>query len=124
MQDLTTLNPYRAHDLEMSIYRQAGNDKNGMFLIPSAADGADLRVIATTGAGWDHVSVSRDNRCPTWAEMEQIAALCFRDGEAAMQLHVPAIDHVNLHPYCLHWWRPTNGKLPRPPKWMVGPGNR
>lgn len=124
MRDLNTLNRYRAHNMEMTLYGQPGNAENGIFLIPSAADGADLRVLATSGAGWDHVSISRGDRCPTWEEMEQVAALCFKDNEAAMQLHVPAIDHVNYHKFCLHWWRPLDTKLHRPPSWMVGPGNR
>ena len=28
-------------------------------------------VIASDGAGWEHVSVSRRDRCPTWDEMCQ-----------------------------------------------------
>ena len=45
----------------------------------------------------------------------------FWPDEAAMQLHVPASDHINCHPYCLHWWRPIGQEIPRPPSWMVGP---
>jgi hypothetical protein len=66
------------------------------------------------------VSVSRANRCPNWPEMEFIASLFFKDHETAMQLHVPASDHVNNHPYCLHWWRPHNIPIPRPDAIMVG----
>jgi hypothetical protein len=38
--------------------------------------------------------------------MAFVKRLFFRDDETAMQLHVPASDHVNQHPYCLHLWRP------------------
>jgi hypothetical protein len=35
--------------------------------------------------------------------------------ETVMQLHVPAAAHRNLHPYCLHLWRPIGQEIPRPP---------
>lgn len=124
MRDLNTLNHHRQVHIELASYGQAGDSENGVFVIPSAFDGTDLRVIASTGGGWDHVSVSCANRCPTWDEMEQVARLCFADNEAAMQLHVPMGEHINAHPYCLHWWRPQGRKLHRPPGWMVGPGGR
>jgi hypothetical protein len=88
--------------------------------VPSAIDRAELRVIATAGEGWDHVSVSRANRCPNWPEMEQIKRLFFATVETAMQLHVPPSDHISVHPYCLHLWRPHDVEIPRPPSWMVG----
>jgi hypothetical protein len=99
-----------------------GDETCGAFEIPSPIDRAMLRVIASTEGGWDHVSVSRQNRCPNWTEMEHVAALFFRADEAAMQLHVPASDHVNMHPYCLHWWRPQGIAIPRPPAIFVGVG--
>ena len=37
----------------------------------------------------------------------------------AMQLHVPPRDHVNIHPNCLHLWRPQFAMIPRPEAWMV-----
>jgi hypothetical protein len=71
---------------------------------------------------WDHVSVSRSDRCPWWEEMDFIARTFFRPNETAMQLHVPVSDHVNHHPHCLHLWRPTGlKKIPMPPSIMVGP---
>jgi hypothetical protein len=79
-----------------------------------------LRVIASTGEGWDHVSVSLSDRCPTWAEMEFIKRLFFEDDETAFQLHVPPRDHVNNHPFCLHLWRPQTVPIPRPPAILVG----
>ena len=80
-----------------------------------------LRVISSTGEGWDHVSVSLRDRCPTWDELEHVKRLFFRDDEVAMQLHVPPSQHVNVHPYCLHLWRPNDGReIPLPPSIMVG----
>jgi hypothetical protein len=93
-------------------------DDYGAFLIPSPKGGAKLRVIASSGTDdipWEHVSVSLGTRCPTWDEMAFIKSVFWTDGEAVMQLHVPAADHRNLHPYCLHLWRPIGQEIPRPP---------
>ena len=78
-----------------------------------------LRVIASIGGDWDHVSVSLSHRCPTWQEMDYVKRIFFRDDETVMQLHVPPADHVNYHNYCLHMWRPQKDEIPRPPSWMV-----
>lgn len=83
--------------------------------------GARLRVIASDGLGWDHVSVSTRSRCPTWEEMAYIKSLFFRDDETAIEFHVPVSDHINQHPYCLHLWRPNDGReIPRPDAALVG----
>lgn len=96
-------------------------DNDGAYRIPFR--GVALNVISSTGLGWDHVSVSLPNRCPTWEEMEFIRGLFFRDDETVMQLSVPRSDHISLHPYCLHWWRPNDGQtIPRPPNELVGAG--
>ncbi len=120
-----------------------GQGNNGFFIVPCCDH--MLRVQVSDGMGWDHVSVSLPYRCPTWEEMEFIANLFFRDDETAMQLHVPASEHLSYHPYCLHWWRPQSrdearermdywersgepmpsfdlpGPIPRPPAFMVAP---
>lgn len=123
MRNLTELDPYRV-ELAPEIWRKMGTavDYNrkrvGAFIVRH--NEIDLRIIASGGGGWDHVSVSTENRCPTWEEMELIAKLFFNDDEVAMQLHVPKTDHINNHPYTLHWWRPrVNQKIPLPPKHYV-----
>lgn len=92
---------------------------NGSFLIDH--NGVVLVVIAASGGGWDHLSISTKNRCPTWEEMELVARLFFREDEVAMQLHVPFRDHINNFPFCLHWWRPWSSlrKIPLPPRSFV-----
>jgi hypothetical protein len=92
----------------------------GCFVMPSPTDGLPLRIIAATGLGWDHVSVSRVERCPDWYELEHVKRTFFWPHETAMQLHVPPAEHINNHPHCLHLWRPTNVEIPRPPGAMVG----
>ena len=96
-----------------------GDDTCGAFMVPNG-NGQNLRVIAASGMGWDHVSVSLQDRCPTWDEMELVKRLFFKPTETAMQLHVPPSEHVNVHPHCLHLWRPLRGEIPRPPSIMVG----
>lgn len=121
MRNLRLLDRYRISS--MALWGTDGDDKVGRFIVASPLDRGDLRVIATSGEQWDHVSVSRHNRCPNWAEMEHVKRLFFNDDETAMQLHVPTGDHVNYHPYCLHLWRPLHCEIPRPPDNFVGPTN-
>lgn len=91
----------------------------GVFVLPSV-DGMELRIVASACEDWDHVSVSREDRCPDWYEMEQVKRLFFWPHETAMQLHVPPADHINNHNNCLHIWRPQHIEIPRPPSIMVG----
>ena len=124
MVPLTQLDQYRFHDHPKGYGSHddgLGPDRSGAFLVPSLLDRQPLRCIATVGAGWDHVSVSRVDRCPTWEEMDQLHRLFFKPDEVAMQLHLPASDHINYYPFCLHLWRPRSRarRIPLPPKWMV-----
>lgn len=122
MRNLYLLDVYRITDRKALAFCNgwSGDEAHGAFIVPSCIDQQQLRVIASGSEGWDHVSVSRTTRCPNWPEMEQIAQLFFRDDETAMQLHVPTSDHVNNHPFCLHWWRPHDVAIPRPPSILVG----
>jgi len=93
---------------------------NGRFLVAFPdGDGVFLQVVISDGGGWDHVSVSTPHRCPTWAEMEYVRGLFFKETETVMQLSVPRDEHINRHPFCLHWWRPQSVTIPRPPAYMV-----
>lgn len=121
MRLLTLLDTFRDIAWERQIAGGVGDDTGGCFRVKSKIDGGDLRIMASSGMDWDHVSVSRANRCPNWPEMEQVKHLFFRDDETAMQLHVPPIEHINCHPNCLHLWRPHTQEIPRPPSIMVGP---
>jgi len=120
MRKLSDLNCFRIN-LPPVMGGGPGDDFGGAFIVPSNVNKEPLRVIAAVGGGWDHVSVSLENRCPIWMEMEWIKRLFFKDDETAMQLHVPPADHISCHPYCLHLWRPHRSKIPRPPAIMVAP---
>lgn len=91
---------------------------NGAFFIPS--QGLTFKVVCSDGAGWDHVSVSLPDRCPTWDEMCRIKDLFFDEHECVMQLHPPKSEYVNNAVTCLHLWRPQAQAIPRPESWMVG----
>lgn len=106
---------------EKSFYGRRGDSGNGVFMLKSPIDGGLLMIVASNGDGWDHVSVSRSNRCPNWPEMDFIKQTFFKNDECVMQLHVPLSDHLNVHPHCLHLWRPQNIAIPRPPNSMVAP---
>lgn len=111
MRDLHEVDRYRMrHPEVLRRYGSFGDGTCGVFELPSVIDRQTLRVVASAGEGWDHVSVSRQNRCPNWAEMEQVKRLFFKDDETAVQFHVPPSKHINIHPYCLHLWRPNDGR--------------
>lgn len=97
--------------------RNAGNF--GAFTLDYK--GVELRIIASDGAGWEHVSVSLADRCPTWGEMCFIKDAFWDDEDAVVQYHPSKRDYVNHHPYCLHLWRPIDQALPIPSHLMVGP---
>jgi hypothetical protein len=97
-----------------------GDERNGYFIVPLKHQ-QKLRIIASDGLGWEHVSVSRRDRCPTWDEMCQIKALFWDDeDDCVIQYHPPRSEYVNNHPNCLHLWRPIGVLLPMPPSIMVG----
>ena len=117
-------------------YETKPGDDYGAFLIPHAKTGVKLQCLAVSGAvsardlgkeyAWDHVSVSLPNRCPNWIEMDFVRSIFWTDDETVMQLHVPVKEHRNLHPNCLHLWRPLLFPIPRPPNDTVAdlPTNR
>jgi hypothetical protein len=93
-------------------YASATGDCFGAFRLRGMvilASGGDAEVP------WEHVSVSRQDRTPTWGEMAKVKALFWDDIEAVMQLHVPRSQHINTHPRCLHLWRPIGVEIPLPP---------
>ena len=108
---------------ERRILIETMGDDGGMGWIP----GLDIKkperrafVIWSDGGGWDHVSVSWQNRCPTWEEMAKVKQLFFHPEEVCVEFHPAESEYVNMHPYCLHIWRYQQPGMPMPPAWMVG----
>lgn len=109
--------PEEFRDLNMSS-KDDGN--NGAFWIPSPIGNYRLLVLASDGAGWDHVSISLKTRCPNWPEMCQIKDLFFHDHETVVQFHPKKSEYVNNHPYCLHLWRNQTEEHALPPSILTG----
>lgn len=120
MINLLKLNKYRDVSPEIiDLYGHAGDHSCGAFWFPSPIDQKPMRVIASCGEGWDHVSVSRQNRCPNWIEMDRVKRSFFKEHEVCMQLHVAEKDHISVCHNCLHIWRPHDTEIPLPPSIMV-----
>lgn len=64
----------------------------------------------------EHISVTMKNqkRCPTWEEMAAIKDMFFLPEEECVQYHPKHSEYVNLHEFCLHIWRPVDGRLQMP----------
>lgn len=115
MRNLNELNHIRRTDkYVIQHWGWAGDETCGVFMVND-----QMMAVVSTGEGWDHVSISRRDRCPTWEEMEHCKRMFFLPTETAMQLHVPPADHINIHKNVLHLWRPQNAEIPMPPKDFV-----
>jgi len=112
---------YRSpHPLGLS--HQKG-DLFGWFEFRSSPNGPIIRVQAVEAYaeyGFEHVSVSLANRCPTWDEMCKVKDLFWDEEDTVVQFHPPKSEYVNQMKYCLHLWRYTLGEFPRPKKIEVG----
>lgn len=96
-----------------------GDEQNGCFVV-KVKHGQVLRIIASNGMGWEHVSVSRSDRIPTWDEMCQVKAMFWEPEDCVIQYHPPESEYVNNHANCLHLWRPIDVAIPTPPSLLVG----
>lgn len=114
-KNLKHLDQYRVSAEVLGLYGYDTADTDGWMWQINA-----LRVVASWGGGWDHVSVSHPTRIPTWEEMAWVKDLFFLPEETAMQLHPPVSEYVNNHSRCLHIWKPQQQSIPLPPTWMVG----
>lgn len=81
-----------------------------------------LFCIASSGMGWEHVSVSVEQakRCPVWDEMCAVKDLFWDEEDCVVQYHPPKSDYVSNHPFVLHLWRPVGVDMIRPPAILVG----
>lgn len=111
-------NKYRIRTGELASDDSFENE--GAFLIKSLKLKQPLLAIASNGMGWEHVSVSLSNRCPTWGEMCFIKDLFWDEGDCVIQYHPPKSEYVNNHPFALHLWRPIGISIPMPPSILVG----
>ena len=84
-----------------------------------------LRIVASWGEGWEHVSVSVIDaaRCPTWEQMCEVKRWFWKPDECVVQFHPPESLNVSYHHYCLHLWKPSGTNIVTPPRWMIAPVN-
>lgn len=105
-----------------SLRSDASFGNNGAFIVQSVKLKRALFCIASDGDGWEHVSVSIPDRCPTWEEMSYIKSLFWDCDDMVVQFHPVKAEYVNNHQFCLHLWRKagTNDFCETPPAYMVG----
>ncbi len=105
-------------------------DTTNLFIDKEASDGIVgryfdrettrmLSFIFSWGEGWEHLSVSMPRKCPTWEQMCRMKDIFWRDDEVCVEYHPRRSDYVNIHPFCLHIWKPINKVIPTPPKILV-----
>lgn len=90
------------------------------YLVHPLVKSGAIAIIASWGAGWEHVSVSLRNRTPTWEEMCIIKDIFWEEEECVVQYHPPKSEYVNRHPYCLHLWKKIGEEFETPPRILVG----
>lgn len=98
---------------------RTGADGGCGYLYLGGTKTKPVRVVFSWGEGWEHVSVSYPNRCPTWDEMCRVKDMFWNDEECVVQYHPPKSEYVNIHPYCLHLWRKCGQNVELPPKGFV-----
>lgn len=98
---------------------------DGWRLVQPFGDGnaykhrSGLRVIVTTadfedGRDWMHVSLSREDRLPSYDDLRHVKSTFVGDNRYAYQVFPPALKHINIHSFCLHLWAPLTGTVPLP----------
>ena len=60
--------------------------------------------LTSDGGRWLHVSFSRANELPSWADVGEVKGAFVGPDRVAVQVFPRANEHVNLHPWCLHLW--------------------
>lgn len=124
MSDWKFLNEHRLRLRGNPWGSTAADGFNGVF--EAMINGLPVRMVASDGLGWQHVSVSivdKPHFTPSWEMMCKVKDLFWEPEDTVMQLHPPRSLYVNFHPGCLHMWRPVmpGVEIPIPHPIMVGP---
>jgi hypothetical protein len=91
---------------------------NGAFKLKRC--GRTYYMVASTGLGWEHVSVSSETRIPNWEFMCFVKDLFWDPEDCVIQYHPPKSLYVNNHKNCLHLWRKIDFDFPIPSTHLVG----
>lgn len=82
--------------------QRAYRSRQGVLVITDCTKKAD-------GKMWLHVSFSRKDRLPTYAEMCDVKKIFIGEDKTAYQVFPPSDRHVNIHGHCLHLWHCLDG---------------
>lgn len=120
MSDWNFLNKHRLRTGQFASDESFGF--NGAFQFRVAGENRTLRVIASDGMDWQHVSVSFGavRGTPSWEVMCKVKELFWEPEDWVVQFHPAESEYVNMHHGCLHLWRCLNAEQPKPNSIMVG----
>lgn len=94
--------------------RYEGDDGFGGYI--NLPTGHFVTFMFSYSGGWEHLSISKPTQTPSWDDMCAAKNMFWDEDECCVEYHPAKKDYVNLHPYCLHIWKPINETLPTPPK--------
>jgi hypothetical protein len=66
--------------------------------------------VEQDGLRWLHVSCSRRDRLPDWADLRLIKHTFIGDDRVALQVLPREHDYVNIAPRCMHLWSCLDGE--------------
>lgn len=95
------------------------DDYHGVFFLRNNSHVLKIISSGFQDEEWIHVSVSLPTRCPTWNEMCKVRDLFFDKEDVVFQFHPKSSDYVNIHPHCLHLWKPRKFEIQTPAKIKV-----
>ena len=125
-------------DAEMDQLLTKKGDRYGLFLFRTHLGGnyhLMTKVIFDDGeeSGWEHASVSQTQVraarkrelvratlvMPTWETMCHFKSMFWEPDECVVQFHPAEENYVNIHPGCLHLWKPVGNAFPIPASILV-----
>lgn len=60
---------------------------------------------------WSHLSLSCENRYPTWDEILSCRYEFFKDTDEVFQVLPPKSEYINVHPNCFHLWHKIGKRI-------------
>lgn len=91
---------------ELGYYAGTIKFKGRKFSVIASLDDPETK----DGCILEHVSVAMKDRYPTWQDMCFFKAMFWDAEDEVYQIFPPRTSYVNLHPFCLHMWRRSDGK--------------
>ena len=103
---------------DLSLYALDQLGKRSTIRLKSGATVTVITDNSFRSSEWKHISVSLQNRFPTWNEMCEVKDKFFKPEEAVIQIHSAERDCVESDGFCLHLWMPI-GAFPLPNPCLV-----